>query len=79
MYGTSTFTSDQLHLLDSIAAQCPYVAGDAVYTARVLYSFADNAVFYNDQYTCSDSGHAERMRSNKFYCSASADCKTLLL
>lgn len=55
------FTSDELTLLDSIAALCPYVAGDAVYIARALYATADNTVFYDELEACTSEG--ERMYS----------------
>jgi hypothetical protein len=50
--GVDTFTAAQIEVLDSIALLCPYVGGDAVYTARALYAMYDNTVFFDDDSLC---------------------------
>jgi hypothetical protein len=46
------------NLLGTLAALCPYEAGDAVYWARGLYSRLDPAVAYDDRSNCAVGGSA---------------------
>ena len=65
--GIDTFSSAQINTIESLAAECPFWAGDAVYMARSLYTMIDNTVFFNDMVLCQPSFHgSERMmRVNK--------------
>lgn len=60
------FDSATLSLLRSMAAQCPYVAGEAVYAARTLLAQADDRAFYDDVALCEtieESGKWENEQS----------------
>jgi len=60
--GADTFTNGQLDTIASLAIQCPYTAGDAVYMARALYAQYDNTIFFDDLAICTLlSGDSERM------------------
>lgn len=43
-------------IIQSIANQCPYKGGKAVYRARALASFFNNQIFYDDQAECALQG-----------------------
>ena len=59
--GIDTFTNGQLDTIASLAIQCPYKAGDAVYIARALYAQYDNTIFFDDLAICTPSSHELRM------------------
>ena len=50
--GIDTFTTGQLDTIMSLAVQCPYLAGDAVYMARSLYAQYDNTIYFDDLAIC---------------------------
>jgi hypothetical protein len=59
--GIDTFTTGQLDTIMSLAVQCPYLAGDAVYMARALYAQYDNTIYFDDLAICTPpSGRFER-------------------
>ena len=48
----NTFTTGQWDTIKTLAMQCPFVAGDAVYMARALYAQYDNTIFFDDLAIC---------------------------
>ena len=60
--GVDTCTSGQLDTITSLAVQCPYLAGDAVYMARALYAQYDNTIYFDDLAICTPSSErSDRM------------------
>lgn len=52
MKGTNVFTGNQEKTLQAIASQCPWVGGDAVYTARSLYRLIKPKSVFDDDVLC---------------------------
>lgn len=53
---SDTFSSSDVTNLRTIAEQCPYIAGDAVYIARTLLSQIEDIWFYDDISLCTVGG-----------------------
>ncbi|HRH62860.1 MAG TPA: T9SS type A sorting domain-containing protein, partial [Bacteroidia bacterium] len=51
-----TFNASQAAILLSIAEQCPFAGGTAVYKARALYSLINPTKTYNDKLICLNEG-----------------------
>jgi len=52
MKETGSFSSTQEKTLQAIASQCPWVGGDAVYTARSLYKLIKSKSVFDDDVLC---------------------------
>ena len=63
--GNLKFTDDDKSKLFSIAQQCPYAGGIAVYRARGIYELIDEKMTYDDDSFCVDPNKSFR-RSNTF-------------
>lgn len=55
-YGTQSLTLGERGWIDTLAQECPFVAGYAVYKARVLQSQLNPLWFYNDLQRCNTLG-----------------------
>ena len=55
-YGLDTLDSIQVDLVRILAESCPYLAGEAVYKARTLYSMFVPNVQYDDLVICNSQG-----------------------
>ena len=60
-----TFTVDQENILLSIASQCPYAGGLAVYKARGMYAMINDEIDYDDDALCLSEGVVLRQASNQ--------------
>jgi hypothetical protein len=59
--GLYALTEDQKFALEQIIFQCPLVGGEAVYSARNLYSLVNDEQVYDDDELCLLQGYALRM------------------
>lgn len=50
--GIIEFTASERQSLFELASKCPYAEGDAVYSARTLYSLVDNTAYFDDEQIC---------------------------
>jgi len=50
--GIQSFIPSEITTLESIAHQCPFQGGPAVYIARALYKMINDSVEYNDDAVC---------------------------
>ena len=51
-YGRDTLSLEEISQLETLAKSCPSIEGLAVYKARVLYSYFEPALDYNDYTIC---------------------------
>jgi hypothetical protein len=58
------FTNDQVDSIYSIAWQCPFVGGPAVFRARSLYVYMDDTTFFDDDLICISQGYEYRSTKN---------------
>jgi hypothetical protein len=64
--GNTTFSTNQLTLLQSIAAQCPLSGGEAVLRARDILALAPGTPqFYNNVNTCGNSARPSQDRTEQ--------------
>lgn len=61
--GIDTFTNGQYSQLVSVASQCPYTGGGAVYTARVLLHIVERTMYFDD--VCNTNNNARLMGKDK--------------
>lgn len=54
--GPDALLEDEWNWIGNLANACPLAEGYAVYTARSLYSYIDNSLFYDDEELCSAVG-----------------------
>ncbi len=73
--GTNSFTGTQEKTLQAIAAQCPWVGGDAVYTARSLYRLIEPKSVFNDDALCGRGGTAQALQEEEGLPEALAELK----
>lgn len=59
-----TFTASQTQILLSIATQCPYAGGNAVFKARGMYALIDDDMDYDDENICLNESIVLRQASH---------------
>lgn len=59
------FTPVQIDQLYTLASQCPYLAGDAVYSARSMYFLVNNTKLFDDDAICASAGVFKREKKPK--------------
>lgn len=62
--GNYSFTTSQSQILLSIATQCPYAGGNAVFKARGMYALIDDDMDYDDESICLNEGVVLRQASH---------------
>jgi hypothetical protein len=63
-FGLDSISVEDSLYVDSLAMQCPSIAGYAVYKARMLYSFYNSPIAWDDQYICANSGGLNKASNN---------------
>jgi len=63
--GTNSFTATQEKTLQAIASQCPWVGGDAVYTARSLYRLIEPRSVFDDDALCGRSSTVQPLQQEE--------------
>jgi hypothetical protein len=63
--GNISFSLAEKLQLYSLANQCPYAAGDAVYIARTLYNLIDHNEYFNDEELCAAAAAFKREQAKK--------------
>lgn len=63
--GKKELTETQIINLENIIFQCPFSGGDAVYTARGLYSLINDSIQFDDYSLCVLQGVSPRMAKPK--------------
>jgi len=70
-----SFSSTQEKTLQAIASQCPWVGGDAVYTARSLYRLIEPKSVFDDDVLCGRNSPPETLRREESLPEALAELK----
>lgn len=63
--GITEFTANERQDLYNLAIQCPYVAGDAVYSARSLYNLINHTAFFDDEEICNEVANFKKEQAKK--------------